>query len=145
VSSTLLRRPLGLKVGYASSRAHNNNTSRSGFHNSHGVFKSFAQAARIEGGQCEFARTPTTIPTLTATPTTRVFITPTVSSKASHRPLGLKVGYASSRAHDNNTSRMCFHNSHGVFKSFAQAARTEGGLCEFARRTTTTALVARPS
>jgi hypothetical protein len=45
-------------VGYASSRAHNNNnTSRSGFHNSHAVFKSFAQAARIEGGLCEFART----------------------------------------------------------------------------------------
>jgi hypothetical protein len=74
--------PLGLQAGYASSRAHNNNTSRSGFHNSHGGFKSFAQAARIEGVQCEFARTPTTTPTLTATPTTRVFITPTVSSKA---------------------------------------------------------------
>jgi hypothetical protein len=86
-------------------RAHNNNTSRSGFRNSHGVLKSFAQAARIEGGQCEFARTPTTTPTLIATPTTRVFITPTVSSKASRRPLGVKVGYASSRAHNNNTNK----------------------------------------
>jgi hypothetical protein len=75
-----------------------------------------------------------------------------VSSKASSRPLGLKVGYASSRAHNNNTSRSglgfhhklkhgfkrcacrsCFHHSNGVFKSFAQAARIEGGLCEFAR------------
>jgi hypothetical protein len=71
-------------------------------------------------------------------PVARVFITPTVSSKASRRPLGLKVGYASSRAHINNTSRSGFHNSHGVFKSFAQAARIEGGLCEFARTTTRT-------
>jgi hypothetical protein len=45
-----------LKVGYASSRAHSKNTSRSGFHKSHGVFKSFAQAARVDGGLCEFAR-----------------------------------------------------------------------------------------
>jgi hypothetical protein len=37
------------------------------------------------------------------------------------------------RAHDNNTSRSGFHNSHGVFKSFAQAARIAGGLCQFAR------------
>jgi hypothetical protein len=138
VSSKASRGPLGLKVGYASSRAHINNTSRSGFHNSHGVFKSLAQAARIEGGLCEFART-TTIPILTPTPTTRVFITPTVPSKASHRPLGLKVGYASSRAHNNNnnTSRSGFHNSHGVFKSLAQAARIEGGLCELAHNQNT--------
>jgi hypothetical protein len=36
-----------------------------------------------------------------AAPVARIFITPTVSSKDSRRPLGLKVGYASSRAHDN--------------------------------------------
>jgi hypothetical protein len=127
-------------VGYASSRAHNDITSRSGFHNSDGVFKGLAQAARIEGGQFEFARTLTTTPTLTtATPTTRVFITPTGSSKASRRPLGLKVGYASSRARNNNTNTntnttnyTCFHNSNGVFKTIVQAARNEGGLCEFA-------------
>jgi hypothetical protein len=195
VSSTLSRRPLGLKVGYASSRTHNNNTSRSGFHNSHGVFKRFAQAVRIQGGQREFARTPTTTPTLTATSTTRVFITPTVSSKAWRRPLGLKVGYASSRAHNNNTSQqrhqsltptppttrvfitptvsskpsrrpfglkvgfassrahnketnrsgLGFHNSHGVFKSFAQAALIEGGLCEFERTTSTPTLTPTPT
>jgi hypothetical protein len=43
------------------------------------------------------------------------------------------------RAHTNNntntnsnTNYTCFHNSNGVFKGFAQAARIEGGLCEFA-------------
>jgi hypothetical protein len=36
-----------------------------------------------------------------AAPVACVFITPTVPSELSHRPLGLKVGYASSRAHDN--------------------------------------------
>jgi hypothetical protein len=39
-----------LKVGYASSRAHNNNSSRSGFHHSHGVFKSFVQALGFKVG-----------------------------------------------------------------------------------------------
>jgi hypothetical protein len=62
------------------------------------------------------------------------------------------VGYASSRAHNNETSRSglgfhhelkhglkcctcrsCFHNSNGVLKGLAQAARIEDGLCEFAR------------
>jgi hypothetical protein len=36
-----------------------------------------------------------------AAPVACVFITPTVPSKPSRRPLGFKVGYASSRAHDN--------------------------------------------
>jgi hypothetical protein len=36
-----------------------------------------------------------------AAPVACVFITPTVSSTPSRRPLGLKVGYASSRAHEN--------------------------------------------
>jgi hypothetical protein len=111
-------------VGYASLRAHNNKTSRSSFHH------------KLKHGAVSVAR---------------VFITPTVSSKASRRPLGLKVGYASSRAHNNKTSRSglgfhpklkhglkccvcrsCFQNSNGVFKRLAQAARIEGGLCEFA-------------
>jgi hypothetical protein len=135
-----------LKVGYASSRAHNNNnTSRSGFHDSHGVFKSFVQAARVEGGLCEFARDTTTTPTLTPTPTTRALTTATVSSKASRMTLGLKVAYVSSRAHDNNTSRSGFHNSHWVFKGFAQAARIEDGLCEFACTTTTSTLTPIPT
>jgi hypothetical protein len=38
----------------------------------------------------------------TTTPVARVVITPTGSSKALRRPLALKVGYASSRAHNNN-------------------------------------------
>jgi hypothetical protein len=57
------------------------------FHNSHWVFRSLAQAARIEAGL--------------AAPVACVFITPKVPSKPSRRPIGLKVGYASSRAHDN--------------------------------------------
>jgi hypothetical protein len=100
-----------LKVGYASSPAHDNKTSRSGL--------GFHHNLKLKHGLKRCAP--------------RVFITPTVSSKLSRRPLGLKVGYASSRAHNNNTSRSGFHNSHGVFKSFAQAARIEGGLCEFER------------
>jgi hypothetical protein len=40
----------------------------------------------------------------------------------------LKVGYASSRAHKNKTSRSCFHNSHNVLQNLAQAALIEGGL-----------------
>jgi hypothetical protein len=34
---------------------------------------------------------------------------------------------------NSNTNHTCFHNSHGVFRSLAQAARIEAGLCEFAR------------
>jgi hypothetical protein len=41
-----------------------------------------------------------------AAPVACVFITPTVSSKPSRRPLGLKVGYASSRAHDNKQDQL---------------------------------------
>jgi hypothetical protein len=37
-----------------------------------------------------------------AAPVARVFITPTVSSKPSRRAFGLKVGYASSPALNNN-------------------------------------------
>jgi hypothetical protein len=42
------------------------------------------------------------------------------------------------RVHNNNTNTnaktnyTCFNNSNGVFKSFVQAARIEGGLCELA-------------
>jgi hypothetical protein len=34
---------------------------------------------------------------------------------------------------NSDANHTCFHNSHGVFKSIAQAARIEAGLCEFAR------------
>jgi hypothetical protein len=37
-----------------------------------------------------------------AAPVARVFKTPTVSSKPTHRAFGMKVGYASSRANNNN-------------------------------------------
>jgi hypothetical protein len=175
------RRAFGLTVGYASSRAHNNETSRTHddstsrlcFHNSHGAFKSFAQAARIEGGLCEFARTTTTTATLTSTLTTtiivtatissrahdnntsrsgfhhklkhgskswamrvrprtktttvpRVCITPTGSSKASCRLLGPKVGYASSRAHDNNDTNTNINNNYNNNNVFARARQQTG-------------------
>jgi hypothetical protein len=77
----------------------NNNNNNTKLITPTGVFKSFAQAARTEDGLCESARA--TITTTTTTNTT------TLSSKASHRPLGLKVGYASSRAHHNNRSDAC--------------------------------------
>jgi hypothetical protein len=101
VSSRDSRRQLGLKMGYASSRVHNNKTSRSGlgydhkfklkhglkccacrscFHNSNGVLKTLAQGVRIDGVLCEFARAQ------------------------QREPLGLRVGHASSRAHNNNTN-----------------------------------------
>jgi hypothetical protein len=131
--SSVTRRLAAMQVlSRGAAQAHHNNTSRSGFRNSHGVFRGLAHAARIGGGLCEFARTPqqslrclrrrsrnegpfwclstcvhinirlfqhlltriytlTTSLTLTATPTTCAFITPTGSSKVSCRPLGLKL------------------------------------------------------
>jgi hypothetical protein len=48
-----------------------------------------------------------------AAPVTRFFITPTVSSKPSRREFGLKVGYASSRAHNNNNdTNTNIHTNH---------------------------------
>jgi hypothetical protein len=130
VSSKPSRRPFGLKLGYASSRAHNNKTSRSGlgfhlklkhgfkcctcrsyFYNSNGVLKGLAQAARIEGGLCEFARARQQI-----TPVARLCIR-------------VDFQYCVKCC----TCRSCFHNSNGVFKTLAQAVWIEGGLCEFAR------------
>jgi hypothetical protein len=61
----------------------------------------------------------------TTTPVARVFITPTGSSKASRRPLGLKVGYASSRAHNDNDANTNintnYNNNHNNNKVFARA------------------------
>jgi hypothetical protein len=47
-------------------------------------------------------------------PAARDFITPTVSSKPSRRAFGLKVGYASSRAHNNNDNNIYnrLHTNH---------------------------------
>jgi hypothetical protein len=74
VSSKASRRSLGLKVGYVSLRAPH----KWGLHRL--KVGSFAQAARIEGGLCEFARTTPT-PTLTPTPTTTTtFISTTVTT-----------------------------------------------------------------
>jgi hypothetical protein len=39
------------------------------------------------------------------------------ASEASRRPLGLKLGYATSRAHDNSTSRSGFHTPTGSSKA----------------------------
>jgi hypothetical protein len=101
----------------------NNRTSRSAFI----AFKSLAQAARIEGGLCEFARTTTT-PTLTPTPTTirstTITTTPTPTTTTTITLSTLTT---------TSTNYTCFHNSNGVFNTLAQAARIEGGLCEFVR------------
>jgi hypothetical protein len=102
VSSKPSRWPLGLKVGYASSRAHDNKQDQSlGF--------GFNMAC-------------------SAAPVACVFITPTVSSKDSCRPLGLKVGYACSRrTKTNKTSRsgLAFHHKlkHECLRAI-HAART---------------------
>jgi hypothetical protein len=68
----------------------------------------------------------------TTTPVARVFINPTGSSKASRRPLGLKVGYASSRAHDNNDTNTNintnYNNSYNSNKIFARARQQHQSL-----------------
>jgi hypothetical protein len=67
---------------------HDNNTSRSGLNNSHGVFNSVAQAARIEGGLCEFACI-TTSPTLTPTPITTTIISVSIALACAQAGCGL--------------------------------------------------------
>jgi hypothetical protein len=88
-------------------------TCRSCFHNSNGVLKTIAQGVRIEGGLCEFACAQQRDQSL-------VFVF----------DLKLKHGF------NCCTCQLCFHNSNGALKTIAQAARIEGGLCEFARTTT---------
>jgi hypothetical protein len=75
-------------MGYSSSRAHNNNTSRSSF--------CFLSSTKIETW-------------LQALHLSLVFfIAPTVSSKPSRRAFGLKVGYASWRAHKKRGQSLGF-------------------------------------
>jgi hypothetical protein len=84
-------------------------TWRSCFHSSNRVLKTIAQGVRIEGGLCEFAR-------------------------AQQRDQSLGFGFSSYIKTWLKALRpTCFHNSNGVFKTLAQAARIEGGVCEFAR------------
>jgi hypothetical protein len=65
-----------------------------------------------------------------ASPAARVFITPTVSSKPSRRAFVLKVGYASSRAHNNNdtntninTNYNNHYNNNNIFARARQQTR----------------------
>jgi hypothetical protein len=95
-------------------------TCRSCFHYSNGVPKTITQGVRIEDEPCELVRAPrqrdqslgygfSYIEIQTWLQVLHLllvfFITPTASSKPSRRAFGLKVGYASSRAHNNKTSR----------------------------------------
>jgi hypothetical protein len=77
-----------------------------------------------------------------AAPVGRVFITPTVSSKPSRRDCGLRVGYASSRAHNNNDTNTKintnYNNNYDSNNIFARALQQQDrslgfSSCEFAR------------
>jgi hypothetical protein len=103
VSSKPSRRAFGLKVGYASSRAHNNsgsntnlNTNHSNNYNNNNIFARAGQQRR---------------------PVARVL---------AFHTLKLKHGFK------RYTCCSCFHNSNGVLETIVQGVRIECGLCEFA-------------